>query len=500
MREACGAFEVLALVVMIVAASAAAWAAAKAGSDGLMNDAKYEATWESLAQYTVPAWYQDVKFGIFIHWGVYSVPAFGNEWYPRHMYIRDKPEYKHHQAIWGDQGAFGYKDFIPMFRAEHWDPEAWAELFERAGARYVVPVAEHHDGFAMYDSAHTKWDSVAMGPKRDIVGELGEVVRKRGIKYGASTHFAFNWRYYTFDEAFDTVDPSNVGLYGRPHEADVPADAEFLELWYARVADIVDKYRPDVLWFDFGFNKAEFEPYRRKIAAYYYNRAVEWGKEVAINYKDEAFAHEAAVLDIERGKLGELRDLFWQTDTSVSTRSWGYIDKDHFRSVGSLVDDLVDIVSKNGCLLLNVGPRPDGTIPDEAQEALLGVGQWLEVNGEAIYGTRPWVRFGEGPTEVKTGGFTDTKNKPFTAEDIRFTRKGDALYAICLARPEGKLRIRSLGKKSAPELGVGRVELLGMAGELQWKRGKDKLTIELPDAVPGEHAFVFRVALEGGAE
>ncbi|MBN2310724.1 MAG: alpha-L-fucosidase [Candidatus Hydrogenedentes bacterium] len=458
---------------------------------------RYEPTWESLGHYAVPAWYLDAKFGIFIHWGPYAVPAFNSEWYPRNMYRKDHVAYKHHKETWGDQGEFGYKDFIPMFTAEKWDPAAWAALFEDAGAKYIVMVAEHHDGFAMYDSAYTKWNAADMGPKRDTVKELAQAVRARGLKFGASSHHAHNWNYYTFDDAFDTVDPANAGLYGVRHEPDIPASEAFLSEWYARTIEIIDKYQPDVLWFDFGFNKPEFEPWRRKVAAYYYNQGAEWGRGVALNYKDEAFPTDAAVLDIERGKLGELKDFFWQTDTSISVRSWGYIEPDAFRSVDSIVDDLVDIVSKNGCLLFNIGPRADGTIPDEVQERLRGVGQWLAVNGEAIYGTRPWRVFGEGPTEVTAGAFKDVSGKPFTAEDIRFTTKDGVIYAVALAKPSGRLKIKSLGKGAAGDVDIEGVELLGGEGPLEWRRSGDALAIKLPQEIPGEHAFVFKIAAKG---
>jgi len=465
-------------------------------AENISTPIRYLPTWESLKQYEVPEWFEDAKFGIFIHWGVYAVPAAGNEWYPRNMYRKEHGLFKYHKRKWGDQSEFGYKDFVPMFKAEKWDPDAWAELFKKAGARYVVPVAEHHDGFAMYDSSHTRWNSVEMGPKRDIIGELGEAVRRRGMKFGVSTHYAHNWRYYPHSDEFDTNDPEYFDLYNTPHDPEEPASEEFLEHWYARVVDIVDKYQPDILWFDFGFNEPEFEPYRRRIAAYYYNKGIEWNKGVVLQYKHEAFPDGTAVLDIERGKLDRIRELVWQTDTSVSKKSWGYVEKDWFKSVDSLVDDLVDIVSKNGCLLLNVGPRADGTIPDEACEILLGIGKWLEVNGEAIYGTRPWHTYGEGPTRTVTGGLTELRNKPFTARDIRFTTKGNVLYAICLAWPGEELTVKSLSSEASPSaVEIADVSMLGVKGKLRWSRDKDGLKIRLPAGKPCEHAYVFKVAL-----
>lgn len=470
---------------------------------------RFEPTWDSLKQYEVPQWNQDAKFGIFIHWGVYAVPAAGSEWYPRNMYNKDSNLFEHHKKTWGDQLNFGYKDFIPKFRAEKWDPDAWAELFERAGARYVVPVAEHHDGFAMYDSSLTKWNSVKMGPGRDICGELANAIRKRGMKFGVSTHYAWNWRYYFKDESFDNVDPAYAGLYGVRHNPKLLASPEFITLWYKRTKELIDKYEPDLLWFDFGFCYPEFEQGRKVIAAYYYNKGIEWNKGVVLNYKrwtkpaegvtEVAFPAGAGTLDLEREKSPRIREFFWQTDTSISSKSWGYIDNDTFKSPDRLVDDLVDIVAKNGCLLLNVGPRADGTIPQEAQEILLAIGDWLKINGQAIYGTRPWKIFGEGPTGVVEGHLSEKKNKPFTAEDIRYTQDGKYLYATVLDWPASdKLTIKSLNSEMAVcTKGIASIKLLSTGTKLKWTRDSKGLHITLPDEKPGDYAHVFKIIPKG---
>lgn len=468
----------------------------------------FEPTWQSLRRYKVPEWFEDAKFGIFIHWGLYAVPAYGNEWYPRNMYIKDvddqnitsddeKDIFAYHRKTWGNQGEFGYKDFIPLFKAEEFDAGEWADLFAKAGARYVVPVAEHHDGFAMYDSAHTKWNSAQMGPKRDILGELAREVRKRGMKLGASSHYAFNWNYYTHRDEYDTNDPHNYGLYNKPHPEGAPASKEFMDHWYARCVDIIDKYQPDILWFDFGIQEKEFEPYRKKIAAYYYNKGLQWGKPVVLQYKYEIFPKGTAVLDLERGKLDTIRDMVWQTDTSVSYKSWGYVANDDFKTVDSLVDDLVDIVSKNGCLLLNIGPKADGTIPKKARKVLLGIGQWLDLNGQAIYHTRPWRIYGEGPTKIVAGdmGEAETGRITHTGEDIRFTTNGNILYAISLDWPGERLSVKSLGKDKAPDIRIKSVKLLGMGQSLPWARGDEALTVKLPKKKIGKHAFVFKITL-----
>jgi len=473
---------------------------------GAMLPAKYQPTWESLSQYQVPDWYRDAKFGIFLHWGVYSVPAHDSEWYPRLMYRRESPVFQWHADHWGPQSMFGYKDFIPMFKAQNWAPGQWVDLFKRAGAKYVVPVGEHHDGFPMYDCIFTRWTAAKMGPHRDVVGELGREVREQGLRLGISSHRAFDWSYYTFDDHFDTVNPRYAGLYGKAHppapkinskpgELRQTASPGFLQDWYARTIQIVDQYRPDLIWFDFGFEAPEFEPYRKEFGAYFYNQAEKWGRGVVLNYKHDAYPEKAAVLDIERGLLDEIRPNVWQTDTSVSWKSWGYIKDDQFKTPGGLIHELIDITSKNGCLLLNVGPKPDGTIPEQAEAVLLGMGKWLTLNGEAIYGTRPWKVYGEGPTKMQGGYFKEQEVK-FTPQDLRFTQKKDTVYAICMAWPGSTLKIESLGTSSEANPGqVADVRLIGVDQKLDWKQNAAALSVQVPDHKPCDFAYVFKVTM-----
>jgi len=330
-----------------------------------------------------------------------------------------------------------------------------------------------------------------MGPCRDIVTELGRVVRARGLKFGVSSHRAFNWRYYTHEEDFDSRDPAHAGLYSPAHPKDQPASPEFLADWWARTRELMDKYQPDVLWFDFCWQEDEFEPYRRQTAAYYYNRALEWGKGVVLNYKDK-FPDGTAVLDVERGKLDLLREHYWQTDTSISSKSWGYVEDDEFRSVTSLVHDLVDIVAKNGNLLLSVGPRPDGTIPQGYADGLLGIGEWLRINGEAIYGTRHWQTYGEGPTHTPEGRFNEREQAPYTDRDIRFTVNGSALYAICFGWPEHEWRIESLGSNAGK---VTAVSLVGSKESISWSQEVNGLRVKTPARKPCDHAYTLKVDL-----
>jgi len=473
-----------------------------------MNDRiVFEPTWESLSKVTVPGWYLDGKFGIFIHWGLYSVPAFGSEWYPRNMYIQGTREFEHHRQTYGPHNQFGYKDFIPQFTAEKYDPHAWAELFKQAGAKFVVPVAEHHDGFAMYNSDLSRWTAAKMGPKRDLIGELAEAVRAQDMVFGVSSHRAEHWFFMNGGRAFDSDvnDPRFADFYGpavaydeaqewKSKDWDPRPNAKFLDDWLARCQELIDKYQPQLFWFDWWIEQIVFQPYLQKFASYYYNRGLEWGKEVAINYKYNSFAEGSAVLDIERGQLKAIRPAFWQNDTSVSKNSWGYVEDQDYKTAADIIGDLIDVTSKNGALLLNVGPRPDGSIPKPEQDILREVGRWLAVNGEAVYGTHPWAVFGEGPTDVPEGSFTDTKRQPFTGQDIRFTQKENTLYATILAWPGQSIKIRSLGRGSAiPAERINRVSMLGYAGDLAWEQAQDGLQVHLPVEKPGNHAYVLKI-------
>jgi alpha-L-fucosidase len=463
----------------------------------------FRADWDSLKEFQPPEWYVDGKFGIFIHWGVYSVPAFGNEWYPRNMYREGTPEFQHHVDTFGPQSRFGYKDFIKSFSAEKFDASEWAALFHDSGARFVVPVAEHHDGFPLYDTALSEWSAAKMGPRRDVIGALAEAVRARGIVFGASSHRAEHWWFYDAGMSFDSDvrDPANLPFYGpaqsqkAAEDGTNPPDQEFLDDWLARCVELVDKYQPQLIWFDWWIEQPAFEPYLQKFAAYYYNRGHEWGKGVAINYKLKTFPPGTAVLDIERGQLAEIRPFFWQTDTSVSKNSWGYVKEQDYKTSDSIIDDLVDIVSKNGALLLNIGPRPDGAIPEPEQAILREIGEWLAVNGEAIYETRPWKIYGEGPTSVVEGSFNDTKRESFTSEDFRFTSRGNSVYAVALGWPQsGEFLVRSFSTTSELFEGeIGEVTLLGSEEAISWTRDKEGLRVKVPADPPCRNAYGLRI-------
>ncbi len=471
----------------------------------------YTADWESLKQHQVPEWFLDAKFGIYAHWGAYSVPAWENEWYPQLMYAVNGRKggskyYDYHKATWGPVHEFGYKDFIPLFTAENFDAEEWADLFKKSGAQFAGPVAQHHDGFAMWDSELTKWDAKDMGPKRDIVGELAKAIRAQDMKFVTSFHHALHWKYYepSYElDKTDTRDPEFAGIgkiYPPVHEAGEPPSQEFMDHWLDRLKEVIDNYEPDYLWFDFGWGDSAFVEHNQKFFEYYYNSAIKQNREVVVTYKKDHLPKGVAVFDLERGQLDSLATYPWITDTSVDLKAWSYISEPDYKSVNTLVDNLIDRVSKNGNLLLNIGPKPDGTIPDEQKELLLGIGAWLNVNGEAIYKTRPWKSFGEGGTEMVMGHMTEKSNKgiSYSSADIRFTTHGNDFYAILLDWPENnKANIKSLNTDEGFDgKSIKSISLLGNEGELEWTRDETGLHVTLPSEKPCKHAYSLKLTLK----
>lgn len=492
--------------------------------DAVVAAGPYKPNAESLRQIGIPEWYADAKLGIFIHWGAYSVPAFGSEWYPRKMYDPSTKEHKHHVEKYGPLSEFGYKDFLPMFKAEKFDPKSWAELFKKSGARYVMPVAEHHDGHSLYDNSFTRWDSTEIGPMRDVIAELKTEIKAQDMKFCVSSHRAFNWAYFFRMEGADNTNPEFYDLYspaqdylfpGKTDQVFLPdhkhtwvSDELFRKDWLARTAELVDKYEPDVIWFDFGIGRDkngtvesnDHYALNQKFAAYFYNQAAKRGldKEIAINYKWNALSDGEAMLDIERGKLAGIRPDVWQTDTSISYNSWGYIENHKYKPVNVIVDDLIDIVSKNGVLLLNIGPKADGTIPAKDREILLALGQWLETNGEGIYETRPWKSFGEGPTTSEEGAHQEHTQKGYTEEDIRFTRSKDSetLFAFLMEWPKGNVTIKSLAAGNQKETRkIRRIDLLGH-GSVNFIQTKSGLSVELPTNQPTDYAHGLKISFE----
>lgn len=474
------------------------------------QDAPYEPTWESLRQHTpAPEWFRDAKYGIYFHWGVYSVPAYGNEWYPRHMHDvrgeRAHHVYKHHKETYGEPSEYPYDKFVPDFTAQHFNAEEWCDLFAKSGAKFVGPVAEHHDGFAMWRSEATPWNSYDRGPKRDIMGEIAEAARRRDMKVVATFHHARNnlWQkagkdgsmqwtghYSHVKQQFPSVleDPERALLYGyMPRQ-------QFLDMWLEKLREVIDGYDPDLIWFDSWLDEIPDEV-RREFLAYYFNHAKQTGQEVLVTYKQKDMPQDVCVLDLEKGGMGELTEFSWLTDDTISLGSWCYTDSLKIKQTPVVLHSLIDIVSKNGQLLLNISPKADGSIPDNQRQVLLELGIWLQRFGESIYGTRPFVVHGHGPTTAGKGHFGGIAlDKAYSSKDIRYTRKGDNVYAIQLGWPGagGKTLLEGFAK-GLGDFEIDSVTLLGSDAEIAWSQSEAGLTVTAPPAAPDSMAMVYKI-------
>jgi len=456
----------------------------------------FEPTVESLRQYRCPEWFRDAKFGIYLHWGAYSVAERG-EWYVRHMYMEGHPDSTHHRETWGHPSEFGYKDFVPLWRAEKWDPQRLVTLFKQAGARYFCPCAVHHDNFDLWDSKHHHWNSVDMGPKKDITGLWRQAALEAGLRFGVTTHMARTWSWINVNKGsdrfgpykgvpYDGADPAYEDFYLPPHEdidlrQGLNPPKSWRQTWLERIQDLIDNYHPDHLYLDgaIPFQGDDDSQTGLEMLAYYYNQNATWhhGKQQCVMCIKNVPNHGryipgVATLDIERGRADAILEDPWQTDTSIGP--WGYRAGATYRSAGEIVHELVDIVSKNGNLLLNVPPKADGTLDNETEALLAEIGAWMDVNGEAIYATRPWTVCGEGP--------------------LRYTRRGKTVYAIAIDWPGPGL------EWSAPSLDLeaGQVENVALVGSdlrPEWRQSREGLAIRLPRELPCEHAWAFRVTL-----
>ncbi|WP_029488137.1 alpha-L-fucosidase [Candidatus Epulonipiscium viviparus] len=471
--------------------------------DEVISKGPYKDDWENLVNYPVPKWYRDAKFGIFMHWGVYTVPAFGSEWYPNFMYRkgaiqRGKDIYSFHQENFG--AGIDYRDFVPMFKAEKFDADEWAEFFRESGAKFVMPVAEHCDGFQMYDSVLSDWCASKMGPQKDVMGLLKTAIEAKGMTFCASSHrmehywfmggmrereddpvtyIPYGDMYWpSYERKFDTESGEKTPSFGAIDLVNI--DELFMQDWLARTCEIVDKYRPKIMYFDWWIQIKPMKPYLKKFAAYYYNRGKEWGEEVTINYKNDAFAHTSAVKDIERGQLSGISPYFWQNDTSVAKNSWSYTPGNIYKDASEVVATLVDVVSKNGSLLLNVGPKSDGTLPEGDVKVLRDVGKWLRVNGDAIYGSYPYRKYGEGPTVTEEGHFSDMNFKGYATDDFRFTCNKAKIYIFAMNWPaDGVIHVKTFGNvqhNNRFNAVIKKVSILGH-GECEFRSCDAHLTI-----------------------
>ncbi len=461
-----------------------------------------------------PDWFRDGKFGIYFHWGIYSVPAFGTEWYPRHMYLENHKGWgaevrPFHLETYGRDKH--YHQFIPDFTAAKFDAQEWAKLFKASGAKYAGPVAEHCDNFSMWDSKINKWNAVNMGPERDVVGELEKAIKGEGLKFVTTFHHQWNWSWYpTWSGLVDTsttdlqefygewTSPETFGKYGSNPEEYGPSE-EFIEYWKAKVNEVVDGYKPDMLWFDSRLNSIPMA-HRMEVINHFYDMAAKNKKSVVVNFKNKDLPSGSGVLDIERGRLDEKVDYPWLTDDSWDWSGWNYKENHDYKSANHILDGLIDIVSKNGSLLLNIGPRADGTIPEEVRLGLLELGSWLEQYGEAIYGTRPFLTYGEGPTKLVKGphgGVTD-RGISYTDEDFRYTTHGNTLYIIQLGDPEVSKEyiLKTFSNEGlAAHLKIESLELVGSIETLSWSQMEDGLHLTAPGNVPDKKAVVYKALI-----
>ncbi len=484
---------------------------------GVFAAEPFEGTVESLKRYECPEWFRDAKFGIYLHWGAYSVVERG-EWYARKLYIEGEADYKYHVETYGHPSEFGYKDFIPMWKAENWDPDALLALFKRAGAKYFTPCAVHHDNFDLWDSKHHKWNAANMGPKKDIIGMWREATLKAGLRFGVTTHLSRSYSWLNVANQSDTSGPKKgvpydgaqgkgKGLYptndgqSTPPRAAYNPPKEWRDHWARRVKQLIDDYEPDHLYFDCSvpFRGDDEGRTGMDVIAHMLNQSMKrhGGRQEAVMCVKERpwqglYAEGITTLDYERGKASHILDRPWQTDDSIG--SWGYNKNTPYTTADAQTDKLVDIVSKNGNLLLNIPIRADGTLDETATGILEDMGEWLHVNGEGIYGTRPWYMFGEGPTNEIPHKAIES---PFTRRDIRYTTKGEYLYAFVLDWPGSKRYVEFMFLAPGNQR-IGKihsVELLGHDGKVKWEHHPDGLRVTFPEKKPCDFAYCLKIHL-----
>lgn len=480
----------------------------------------YTPDWASLSTHNeAPEWFKDAKFGIYFHWGVYSVPEFST-WYPRNMFIPGMAEYEFHMKKYGDPRKFGYHDLVPLFTAEHFDAKKWAALFKEAGARFAGPVAEHHDGFSMWASKVNPWNAKDMGPHKDITGELEKAVRAEGMKFITTFHHArqlqryadkpneefsnkknyekFWESHYPFFKGMPTTsnDPRLKILYGN-----IP-EKEWLEkYWFGKLKEVIDNYHPDILWFD-GWLHMIPDEYRMKMAAYYFNEAKKRDQEVVVVRKQRDLPLEMSVDDLEKSRKNRLESVAWMTDETLGRQSWSYTTNMEIKSMQDILHILIDVVSKNGVLLLNIAPTFHGDIPQNQQEVLLGVGAWLKQNGEAIYGTRPWYTYGEGPTREPEGHFENREaflKVKYSVKDVRYTTKVGTIYATLLgeAAPGQEIVLKAFAKDQLPKIErVKNVSFIGSSEKIKWQQTDSGLIITAPEKPLKELATTIKIEVQ----
>lgn len=512
--------------------------------DGIVAPGPFQPTWESLGQYQVPDWFRDAKFGIWAHWGPQCEPEYG-DWYARGMYQEGSDQYKYHLQKYGHPSKFGFKDVINEWKAENWHPEELVALYKKAGARYFMAMANHHDNLDLYDSKYQSWNSTRVGPKKDIIGGWAKAAKEQELHFGVTVHASHAWTWYEVAQRSDKTGPyagvpydgkltkaegqnkwwngydpqqlyaqhhamskgslddnSMSGYWDWANGASVP-DKAYCDKFLRRTLELIDKYGPDLIYFD--DNALPLWPVSDaglKIAAHFYNTSIKKHgslQAALFGKKLNEQQRRCMIWDIERGQSNQIEPLPWQTDTCIG--GWHYdrrvFDNKWYKSAQTVIHTLVDVVSKNGNLLLNVPVRGDGSIDSEERAVVEQVADWMKVNSEAIYSTRPWKLFGEGPameSVVALGveGFNEGKGKPLGAQDFRFTKRDRTLYAVMHGWPADKTAfIKALAAKE--QVGtISQVSLLGN-DKLSFQQTSEGLKVQLPEQPPCKEAFVFKI-------
>lgn len=470
----------------------------------------YSEDWKSLRKHNeAPQWFKDSKLGIYFHWGLYSVPAFDSEWYPRNMHFKDHKVYKYHVAHYGEPSEFGYHDFAPLFKAEHFNAAEWASLFKSAGAKFAGPVAEHHDGYAMWDSKLTPWDVMDTGPKRDITGELEKAIKGEGLKLITAFHHSKNLQrstelnkenkksHFPYFEGMppSSDDPKLQLMYGN-----MDPETWYKDIWLGKMKEVIDNYQPDIIWFDYILGDIP-EKYRQAFAAYYLNAAEKNNQEAVIVRKQQDLPLNMSVEDLEQSRKNTIGTKTWMTDATISDGSWCYTDNLGVKQSKDVLHMLIDITSKNGVLLLNISPKADGTIPDNQKTGLLEMGNWLHKYGESIYETEAWYTHGEGPTKEPEGHFKNHKafhKIKYSNKDIRYTTKDYNIYAIVMGEvePNKDILLTSFSKNSLPnKIAIKNISVLGSNETIKWNKNKDGVQVRLPSTVQDKMASVIKIVI-----
>lgn len=459
--------------------------------DDVIEKGKFKDNWESLSQFKVPSWYRAGRFGIFIHWGVFSVPAIQTEWYPRLMYIKGQKSNFHHNKTYGMN--FEYRQFVDMFKPEKFNADEWVDIFKKSGAKYIMPVGEHHDGIKMYASELNRWNMQELNG-RDYIDELHNACDKAGLGFLISNHRAEHYwyfngarRFYPESEVSKNLYPDLYGPAFMPKnknindtDRNISPTEEYVKEWLVTACEMIDKNKPLAVYFDWWIHKDEFRACLKKFLAYYYNRGLEWGKEVCVFYKWGALFDGCGVFDVERGQIDGVARELWQNDTSIAKNSWGYTEGNEFKTPAEIIRNMIEVFSKNGCYMLNVGPKADGTICDEEKNVLLEIGKWLDVNGEAVYGSQPFEICSFEGKKSKNGSFKE--NKKFSKKDFCFTAKPGKIYVFPMGSnlPE-TLKIKCLrhSNEHGIRYKIKHIHILGESSELNYSQSEKLLEIRL---------------------